>query len=247
LDEILDFVQEHRPWAHGGIATIYYLLLAEWGYTALQKALSNRPRKWQQGLLVDSGGPPEWYELATTSGPSLIASSETESAAAEPPPSPPRSGPLVFVCYSHKDSRFLRRLQAHCAPLIRSGLVAVWSDQKLRPGEPWRDKIMQAIDSAQVAVLLLSANFYESEFISSVELPSMLMKRSTAGLTVIPVICNHCRFERDPDLNGFQAICSPTRPMERLPHPEQERNWDELAKTLERLVNHQRPESASGL
>ncbi len=88
----------------------------------------------------------------------------------------------VFISYSHKDKKWLERLQAHLKPLERAGLVDRWDDTRIEAGDEWRKEIRQALDAARVVVLLVSADFMASDFIAKDELPPLtwpLPKRTT--------------------------------------------------------------------
>jgi hypothetical protein len=65
----------------------------------------------------------------------------------------------IFVSYSHKDRKYLERLQVHLTDLARQGIINLWSDTKITPGANWREEIRRAIEAAAVAVLLVSADF----------------------------------------------------------------------------------------
>ncbi len=121
--------------------------------------------------------------------------------------------PGIFVAYSHADEEWLRRLQVHLAPLARDLDLAVWSDRSIKAGANWRDEIRKAIDAAAVAVLLVSADFLASDFISKNELPPLLDSAENRGVVIIPVILRASRFSRTPELSQFQAINDPEAPL----------------------------------
>lgn len=37
----------------------------------------------------------------------------------------------VFISYSHKDARWLRRLRVHLKPVERAGHIELWDDTKI--------------------------------------------------------------------------------------------------------------------
>lgn len=77
----------------------------------------------------------------------------------------------VFVSYSHRDAKWLRRLQVHLKPLEQEDIIDLWADTKIPPGAVWQDKIQEALDTANVALVLVSADFLASDFIKKHELP----------------------------------------------------------------------------
>ena len=80
----------------------------------------------------------------------------------------------LFISYSHHDAKWLERLQVHLKPIVREGSIDVWSDLRIRPGSQWRNEVNDALDAANIAILLVSADFMNSDFIAEVELPKLL-------------------------------------------------------------------------
>lgn len=128
----------------------------------------------------------------------------------EPIAKEPKGNKLVrsqlFISYSHKDKRWLDRLKVHLEPLKKQFGVAVWDDQLIKPGAIWKKEIKQGLDSAKVAILLISADFLASGFITTEELPSLLAAAQSEGTVIVPVIVSPCRFVETPSLSQFQAV-----------------------------------------
>jgi len=141
----------------------------------------------------------------------------------------------VFVCYSHKDASWLKRLQVHLKPLEREGLIDLWNDTRISPGSEWHEEIQQAIEASTVAVLLVSANFLASEFISEIELPQILARVEAGGTTILPLIVAPCLFE-DSELGVFQSVNPAEKSLLAMRGPEREQTLVNLAKTIKELL-----------
>lgn len=128
----------------------------------------------------------------------------------------------IFISYSHRDKDWLARLQVHLKPLEREYELDIWDDTKIVPGSKWRDDIEQAVASAKVAVLLVSADFLASDFIGSDELPSLLSAAEKDGAIILPLILSPSRFVMTKGLNQFQSLNDPSTPLIGLPRSEQE-------------------------
>jgi TIR domain len=142
----------------------------------------------------------------------------------------------VFISYSHNDARWLQRLQVHLKPLEREGLVDLWDDTKIAAGTRWQESISEAIETARVAVILVSADFIASDFISNQELPWLLTRAASRGTRIIPVIVSPSAFE-DTELGQFQAINTPGRPLSALSKGEQEQVLASLVKAIREIFN----------
>jgi TIR domain len=139
----------------------------------------------------------------------------------------------VFVSYSHRDRRWVNRLLVHLKPLERAGYLDVWEDSRITPGRAWKDEIDKALKSAQIAVLLISADFLASDFIADNEVPNLLMSARDRGTIIMPVIVSPSRFEQTESLSQFQAVNPPDMPLTKLPNYRRELFLVGLASAIE--------------
>lgn len=143
----------------------------------------------------------------------------------------------VFISYSRKDKKWLERLRVHLRPIERTHNIEIWDDSKIQAGSKWKDEITNALKSAKVAVLLISANFLGSDFISSEELPPLLQAAAQGGTTILPLIISPSRFAFTEDLYQFQAVNNPEKPLIALSRNAQEKALVELGVIIEKSLN----------
>jgi WD40 repeat protein len=137
----------------------------------------------------------------------------------------------VFVSYSHQDERWLRQLRVVLAPLIRTRTIEIWDDTRIDPGSKWRDEIRTALERAKVAVLLLSPDFLNSDFISTNELPPLLAAAKIAGLTIIWIPVRPSLVARTSIIE-YQAAVSPARPLSMMRPAERETAFVRIAEAI---------------
>lgn len=136
----------------------------------------------------------------------------------------------VFISYSHKDEKWMSKFSTHLKILQQSDRLEVWSDKTIEAGENWQQRIDEAIARARVALLLASADFFASEFISNDELPKILKKHQDEGLFLYWVPIGHAAYPKSR-LAAIQAASDPKQPLEGLSEAEQNRIMSEI--TLE--------------
>lgn len=71
----------------------------------------------------------------------------------------------IFISYSHKDEAWKDRLVTQLGVLQMQDLLEVWDDRRIGGGDDWLPAIENALNSCNVAILLISANFLTSKFI----------------------------------------------------------------------------------
>jgi len=102
---------------------------------------------------------------------------------------------VVFISYSHKDELEKNMLVSHLGVLQGHGLVSLWNDDDVGPGGDWKTELDQVIAQAKIAVLLITANFLNSEFILHSEVPELLKRHQDDELVIIPVIARACAWK----------------------------------------------------
>lgn len=142
----------------------------------------------------------------------------------------------VFFSYSHKDKRWLELFQIALKPLIRANQISAWDDTKIKAGDIWRDEIKQALASAKVAVLLMSMNFLNSDFIAENELPPLLEAAQKEGLKILLVIVGHSLFD-ETELGRYQAVNDPSRPLASISAASREKEIVRICKEIKSAVS----------
>jgi len=127
---------------------------------------------------------------------------------------------VVFISYSHGDGQWLGLLQKHLKPYVRTGSLEIWDDTKITAGTQWRASIREALERAKVALLLVSPNFLESEFIAHNELPPLLQAARAKGLRILWVPVSASSYE-ETQIGSFQAALNPSTPLDTMPEPHQ--------------------------
>lgn len=142
----------------------------------------------------------------------------------------------VFVSYAHEDEYLVSRLRVHLRRLEANGLAEVWDDSEIRPGQEWRKEIQQGLETTRVAVLIVSADFLNSEFICHEELPFLLQAADTEKIDIIPVAVTQGAFRGTPSLCRFQSINPPEHPLTDMTEAQRERLWDELTDKIAQIL-----------
>jgi len=120
----------------------------------------------------------------------------------------------VFISYSNLDEKWLTMLRKQLKPLEDKGLN-VWSDKNIKPGQEWPNEIIESLARAKVAVLLISVNFLNSNFIRKQELPRFLEPARLKQLRILPVLVSDCLWE-ETEIGRFQSPFNPKQPLKGL-------------------------------
>ena len=77
----------------------------------------------------------------------------------------------IFSSYSHKDEDWKDRLVTQLGVLQKQSALEIWDDRRIQGGKEWLPEIENALQSANLAILLISPTFLTSNFIMEKEVP----------------------------------------------------------------------------
>jgi internalin A len=114
----------------------------------------------------------------------------------------------VFVSYSHKDEAYKDELKTRLTLFERRHLIKPWIDCQITAGSDWRQQIEDNLATADIVIVLVSADFIASDFAYDIELENALRRHDRGDTRVIPIIV------RDTNISGtpFERIqCLPAK------------------------------------
>jgi len=145
----------------------------------------------------------------------------------------------VFLSYAHADKEWMERFRTSLRSVEEISLT-VHTD--ISQGEEWEPQIRHDIESADVAILLVTADYLNSDFIQQVELPIMLRRAESGELLLIPVAVRPIHFEKTL-FGNYQFANDPSRPLASLTNVERDRAITEI---IRRVLDRVQLEGAAG-
>jgi hypothetical protein len=118
----------------------------------------------------------------------------------------------IFCSYADSDVSWLDEMRKHLSLSARQGLLTLWHHQHISPGSNWQLAIDTHLETADVILLLISADFLASDYCYGVEMKRALERHQKGEALVIPILirpvdCQHAPFAH------LQTLPSNTRPL----------------------------------
>lgn len=104
----------------------------------------------------------------------------------------------LFFSYTHKDEVLRDELETHLTLLKRQGHIQVWHDRRINAGDDVDETISSQLNSADIILLLVSADFISSNYCYSKEMERALERHEAGEARVIPVILRPCDWHTAP-------------------------------------------------
>jgi internalin A len=140
----------------------------------------------------------------------------------------------VFNSYSHKDEELRDELATHLSLLKRQGLILPWHDRAITAGEEWKGKIDDALERAEIILLLVSADFLSSDYCYDVELRRAMERHEKGEAHVIPIILRDCSWTSAP-FGKLQALPKDGKAVKAW--PDRDTAWWNVEQGIAKAVN----------
>ena len=123
-----------------------------------------------------------------------------------------KEGIEVFVSYSHKDEHLRDVLENHLSVLKHNGLISTWHIHKIGADDEWRNVIDEHLNSSQIILLLISADFLASDYCYDVEMERAMQRHESGEARVIPILLRHVEW-KDAPFAKLMVLPSNARPI----------------------------------
>lgn len=118
----------------------------------------------------------------------------------------------LFFSYSHRDEPLRDELAKHLKILEREGLVSSWHDRKILAGDIWDDQITINQETADIILLLISADFIASRYCWDIEITRAMALHESGNACVIPVLLRSVDWTNAP-FSKLQAVPQNAQPV----------------------------------
>ena len=132
----------------------------------------------------------------------------------------------AFVAYARANENMVDRLRTHLTSLKREKILETWFDGEILAGEKWEKRIFEELDSSDIVILCLSADFQASEYAQTVEVPRALARHDAGECIIIPIQLTPCNWKVHEKIKELQII--PRRGKAVSQYDDEEEAWAEV-------------------
>jgi hypothetical protein len=124
--------------------------------------------------------------------------------------------PSVFFSYSHADEVLRDKLEKQLSMLRRQGVIETWHDRRIGAGEDIHQAIDGHINTDDIILLLVSADFIDSDYCYAIEMQRAMERHENGEAIVIPVILRACDWHHAP-FGKLKAVPLDGKPITQWP------------------------------
>jgi hypothetical protein len=113
----------------------------------------------------------------------------------------------VFMSYSRRDDSFREEIEKHLKVLERQDKITLWCDREILPGMEWRREIDSHLETSSLILLLVSPDFFVSDYCYGIEMQTALNRHYEKLSWVIPIIVRPVDWKVSP-ISELQVLPS---------------------------------------
>ncbi|MCB2009474.1 MAG: toll/interleukin-1 receptor domain-containing protein [Geminicoccaceae bacterium] len=132
----------------------------------------------------------------------------------------------VFLSYAHEDEAdggWKSMAVTMLSSLARDGIVEIFEDGMLDVTADWDDSIRENLQSADLAIFLVSPGFNASPYISTIEVALACDRRDRGEMFIMPIIVRDCdwQYKRWAKIDALPKMAGSVKPLEEWERPHQ--------------------------
>ncbi|HEU5375422.1 MAG TPA: toll/interleukin-1 receptor domain-containing protein [Ktedonobacteraceae bacterium] len=103
----------------------------------------------------------------------------------------------VFLSYAPHDAKLANEFTKYLSALQRQGLITVWDSNRLAPGADWQGELERHLATAQIILLLISADFLASDIFLEI-IDRAMQKSRMQKARVVPILLRSAAWRESP-------------------------------------------------
>jgi hypothetical protein len=109
----------------------------------------------------------------------------------------------IFFSYAHKDEDLVGAVRGQLSLFDRQKLIRKWHDREIPPGGEFKGIIDTHLSSAEIILLFVSPDFFQSDYCYDIEMKTALERHGRGEARVVPIILRPSTWKDAPfaDLN----------------------------------------------
>jgi len=133
----------------------------------------------------------------------------------------------IFFSYAHEDEALMHQVRRQLVVFDRLDRIRKWHDRMIPPGTEWEGQIDNRLRRAQIILLFISPDFFESDYCYDIEMQEALSRHESGQARVIPIILRPCPWQTAP-FGHIQALPTDGKPVT---------TWDNIDEACLNIAN----------
>lgn len=142
--------------------------------------------------------------------------------------------PKVFISYAKEDRAYVYELSNHLKWLVRSGVIDTWNDLAVLPSSVYESEIIAQLETADIIIFLVSADFINSGYIKDVEIRKVIERHHKGEAVIIPIIVRPCDISI-LSISKFQALPENGQPISTW--EDKDEAWMNIVNEMKKIIH----------